>query len=937
MSPFACHSERSEESSSATACGHPAGFFADAPNDRAAGRIFAGSVTRRATWALALFLAFARLPAAEPAYDLILINGLVYDGTGGPALRADVAITGATIAKVGDLANVSAKRRIDVRGLAVAPGFIDLHAHIEPLRELPDGQSALRQGVTTALGGPDGGGPWPFAEYLAGIEKLPLGPNVAYLAGFNSIRRSVMKLVNRAPTADELREMERCVEQSMRAGAFGISTGLKYVPGAFATTDEVIALSRVAARHGGIYTSHLREEGLALIPAVEEAIEIGRAADLPVVLTHHKVVGKPSWGASVKTLALVDAARTRGQDVMIDQYPYTASYTGISVLIPSWALEGGVPAFKERTDKSDERARIKAGIVEAILTDRGAGDIARVQFSRVAWKKDLEGRTLRDWCIERGLEPTPEHGADLVIEAHRNGGAGCVFHAMDDADVERIMRHPQTMIASDGTLSRPGDGHPHPRCYGTFPRVLGLYVREKQVLTLANAIHKMTLMPAQRLALKDRGRIAAGMDRGHRGVQPRHRARQGDVHRTASIPRRHSLRAGQRRGGGRRRPVHLGTRRESAARSGISEVTTHPMLHAKLLGRFLLAAALLVVDLAAAAVFPGKSWQVAARTEDHGFSADKLGLAREYAGTIKTSAFMLVHGGVVVTQWGDVDRKFNTHSIRKSFLATLYGAPVREGKIKLDVTLAELGLDDTPPLTDEEKKATVRDCLKARSGIYHPALYESAGMKKLKPERHTQRPGTHWYYNNYDFNIAGTIYEKLTGRKIFEAIQEDIAAPIGMEDYSPADGQYVRGEESIHAAYPFRVTARDLARFGLLMLRGGEWNGRQLIDRAWIAESTRYHSDATLYSTDGYGYMWWVARDHNKFSHLPGVKIPEGSFSARGSGGHHVLVIPAYDLVIVHRVNTDIRGTEVTSREFGQLVRLVLEARMTTSERAATQ
>lgn len=346
-----------------------------------------------------------------------------------------------------------------------------------------------------------------------------------------------------------------------------------------------------------------------------------------------------------------------------------------------------------------------------------------------------------------------------------------------------------------------------------------------------------------------------------------------------------------------------------------------------LLRAFLVLGVLPLISFAAGE-FPGATWTVAAKPEDRGFSAAKLAEARAFAGTINTDAVMVVHDGVVVTQWGDVDQKFNTHSIRKSFLAELYGRAVREGKINLDVTLAQLGLDDEPPLTDAEKQATVRDCIKARSGIYHPALYESTGMKKLKPERHTQRAGTHWYYNNYDFNIAGTIYEKLTGKKIFEAIDAEIAKPIGMQDYSPADGQYVRGEESIHAAYPFRVTARDLARFGLLMMHGGQWNGRQVIDAAWVAESTRYHSDAALYSTSGYGYMWWVARDYNKFPHLPHARIPEGSFSARGSGGHHVLIIPDYKLVIVHRVNTDIRGRDVSSSDFGKLVSLILDARL---------
>lgn len=338
---------------------------------------------------------------------------------------------------------------------------------------------------------------------------------------------------------------------------------------------------------------------------------------------------------------------------------------------------------------------------------------------------------------------------------------------------------------------------------------------------------------------------------------------------------------------------------------------------------------LTAVALSAAvpAVFPAKAWTVAARPEECGFDAEKIARARKYAETIPTAAVMVVKDGVVAAQWGDVDKKFNTHSIRKSFLSALYGAPVRSGVIKLDATMAELGIDDVSGLSDEEKKATVRDCLKARSGVYHPALYESEGMKKLKPPRFSERAGTHWYYNNWDFNVAGTIYERATGRKIFEAIAEDIAKPIGMEDYTPADGKYERGAESIHAAYPFRVTARDLARFGLLMLHRGEWNGRQLIDAAWVDESTRYHSDATLYSSDGYGYMWWVARDHNKFPHLRGVALPEGTFSARGAGGHHVLIIPAYGLVIVHRVNTDIKGRSVGDEQFGRLVKLIFDAR----------
>jgi N-acyl-D-amino-acid deacylase len=462
-------------------------------------------------WLILAGLIGATTSQAQADFDVVIVDGTVYDGTGNPAVRADVGLKDGRIARIGSLADASAQRRINAAGLAVAPGFIDMHAHLEPIRSLSGGESSVRQGVTTALGGPDGGGPWPFGQHLDELEKTPLGLNVAFLVGHNTVRQLVLKLFNRAPTPPKLAEMEHYVDQAMKEGAFGLSTGLKYLPGTFAKTDEIIALAKVAAQHGGIYTSHLRDEGSELIPAVEEAIEIGREAGLPVVLTHHKVIGKPSWGASVKTLALVDAVRARGQNVLMDQYPYTASSTGISVLIPAWALAGGAGEFKQREANPEERIRIKAEIAHLILTDRGAGDIGRIQFASVKWKPDLVGRTLRDWCVERGMKPTPENGAELVIEAQLKGGASCIYHAIAGEDVERIMRHPMTMIASDGRLSKPNDtAQPHPRCYGTFPRVLGLYVREKKTLTLEDAIRKMTQLPARTLGLKDRGEVKEG-------------------------------------------------------------------------------------------------------------------------------------------------------------------------------------------------------------------------------------------------------------------------------------------------------------------------------------------------------------------------------------------------------------------------------------------
>jgi N-acyl-D-aspartate/D-glutamate deacylase len=409
---------------------------------------------------------------------------------------------------IGDLSEASSEKIINGEGLAVAPGFIDMHTHLEPIMEMPLAESLVRQGVTLALGGPDGGGPWPFGEYLDSISKMDLGINVAYLVGHNTLRKEVMGMKDREPTLGELELLKSYVKSAMEEGAFGISTGLKYLPGTFSKLDEIIALSKVAGEMGGIYTSHLREEGLGLIEAVQEAMVISREANIPVVLTHHKAIGVSMWGASTKTLALVDSARNAGLDIMMDQYPYAASHTGISVLIPSWALEGD--KFAERVLDPVLRDSIKAGIVFNIVNDRGGSDLRRIQFSRVEWDEKLEGKTMHEWAIMEGMEPTVENGAELTIHAQLNGGTGTIYHAMDEKDVENIMRHSMTMIGSDGRLSQPGDDHPHPRAYGTFPRVLGLYVREKKVLTLQVAIHKMTGLSAARLGLKDRGLIKEG-------------------------------------------------------------------------------------------------------------------------------------------------------------------------------------------------------------------------------------------------------------------------------------------------------------------------------------------------------------------------------------------------------------------------------------------
>ncbi|MGQ0764717.1 MAG: N-acyl-D-amino-acid deacylase family protein [Gemmatimonadota bacterium] len=463
-------------------------------------------------FACAALLALSATTLGAQRYDLILANGVVIDGTGTPRYRADVAFLNGRIALVSRTAipQGDGRRVIDATGMIVSPGFIDMHAHLEPLMSMPDAESHVRQGVTLALGAPDGGGPLPLGPYLDSLTGAGLGINVAFLVGHNSVRRQVMGTENRDPTPREIASMKSLVGEAMRNGAFGLSTGLRYVPGTYSRLPEVVELARAAAAAGGIYTSHLREEGTGLIDGVAEALEIGRLAKVPVVLTHHKAIGKLMWGKSRLTLAMVDSARRAGTQVLMDQYPYAASYTDLSVLMPPWALAGGSDALKARMDDPALRDSILRGIVNLLETDRGGGDLRRVQFSRSNFDPTLNGRTLHDWVVKRGLEPTMQNAAPMIVEGVLAGGGGMVYHVMDEEDVKRIMAHPMTMIASDGRLTKRGDGVPHPRNYGTFPRVLGRYVRDQRVITLEDAVRKMTSLPARTLGLASRGCLAAG-------------------------------------------------------------------------------------------------------------------------------------------------------------------------------------------------------------------------------------------------------------------------------------------------------------------------------------------------------------------------------------------------------------------------------------------
>lgn len=454
-------------------------------------------------------------PPAE-TLDVLLAGGVVYTGDDREPRVMDVGIVGDRIVAVGSLGDREASRRLDVSGLAVVPGFVDIHSHAvrddptDGIFRWPDAENQIRQGVTTVIGGPDGSSPLPITDTLTAIEANPASVNFGTFVGHGSIRGLVIGEEDRPPTDEELERMRAEVRKAMESGAYGLSSGLIYLPGRFASTDEVIELARVAAGYDGIYISHMREEGLDLLKSVAETIRIGEEGGLPTQLTHHKVVGAPMWGNSVETLRMVDEAIARGVDVSIDQYPYTASSTSLTILFPGWSLDGGRPALLERIADPEQRARMKADIVYRIETDRGGDDPANVALSNCPHDTTLNGLNLAQVLRQQEREVTKENAADLLMELVDAGNCSAVFHAINEEDVKRILAHPVTMPSSDGGIEGPSERVPHPRNYGTFARVLGLYVRELGVISLHTAIHKMSMLPADRIGLGDRGRIAEG-------------------------------------------------------------------------------------------------------------------------------------------------------------------------------------------------------------------------------------------------------------------------------------------------------------------------------------------------------------------------------------------------------------------------------------------
>ena len=441
--------------------------------------------------------------------DVLIRNGRVVDGTGNNWFVADIAIRDGKIAAIGNLDHYAAAKIIDADRQIVAPGFIDVHAHVEfGLFDNPTTNNYVHDGVTTVITGNCGGSADNLKEFFARIDSVGMSINVASLVGHNTVRRQVLGLANRAASAADQQRMEALVEQAMKQGAVGLSTGLIYLPGLFSSTDEVIGLARVAAKYRVIYASHIRNEGGKIVDAINEALNIGRAANMPVQISHFKVSAPANWGRSRETLALIEKARIDGLDVTIDQYPYTASSTNLGVMLPDWAVEGGSDAIRTRLLDPAQRQKIAAEILDSARTNKRP-DFSFAVVARHAADTSLNGKSLAAINMQKGRPQIMEAEIETLLDLMAAGGAQMVFHGMSEDDVRYIMRYPFNMIGADGGV-QDGKGMPHPRSYGTNARVLGKYVREEQIMTLEEAIRRMTSLAAQKFQLKNRGLLREG-------------------------------------------------------------------------------------------------------------------------------------------------------------------------------------------------------------------------------------------------------------------------------------------------------------------------------------------------------------------------------------------------------------------------------------------
>lgn len=457
---------------------------------------------------LPLLLTAALAFAAD--FDILIRNARVIDGSGNPWYRADVGIRSGRIASIGRLTGRSADKVIDANNRVLTPGFIDVHTHSESGIVLrPQAENFLKDGVTTVVTGNCGGSELELKGWFQELVRLRIGINVATLVGHNTIRREVIGSDDRKATPAEIERMKAMVDKAMRAGAVGFSTGLEYVPGMYSPTEEIVELAKVAAQYGGIYTSHLRDEGEAVLEAIEEALIIGQQAGARVQISHLKQDTKAYWGNTQKMLDLIERYRAQGVDVTVDQYPYIAYSTGLGTTLPNWALAGGTEKLKERLQDPATRRKIFDEVL-ATNKQRGYDDFDYTAVSSCRFNKSYEGKTVRDISRLLGRRDSHESDVDTVLDLMAQGGVSVVTKAMSEEDVANIMRYPNTAIASDGGVVEFGEGRPHPRNYGTNARVFHEYVRQRKILTLEDAVRKMTSLPAQIFRFKDRGLIREG-------------------------------------------------------------------------------------------------------------------------------------------------------------------------------------------------------------------------------------------------------------------------------------------------------------------------------------------------------------------------------------------------------------------------------------------